>query len=81
MKSGTAEVVYLNKEDVQKAIQKYNNRELDGKNLSASIYGSGAGQVNGGLEKDCLHLVVDVRWTGLEKDCFHLELCKTLEGG
>ena len=65
MKSGTAEVVYLNKEDVQKAIQKYNNRELDGKNLSASIYGSGAGQVNGGLEKDCLHL----------------ELCKTLEGG
>lgn len=34
MKEGVAEVVYLNKEDVQKAIQKYNNRELDGKDVS-----------------------------------------------
>lgn len=34
LKEGVAEVVYLNKEDVQKAIQKYNNRELDGKDVS-----------------------------------------------
>lgn len=33
LKEGVAEVVYLNKEDVQKAIQKYNNRELDGKDV------------------------------------------------
>lgn len=31
MREGAAEVVYLQKEDAMKAIQKYHNRELDGR--------------------------------------------------
>lgn len=38
LKEGVAEVVYLNKEDVQKAIQKYNNRELDGLPMQVKLY-------------------------------------------
>ncbi|XP_062620006.1 uncharacterized protein LOC134281586 [Saccostrea cucullata] len=38
LKAGVAEVVYLNKEDVQKAIQKYHNRELDGLPMQVKLY-------------------------------------------
>ncbi len=31
MKEGTAEVVYVQKEDAMLAVKKYNQRELDGK--------------------------------------------------
>ncbi|XP_048762160.2 polymerase delta-interacting protein 3-like isoform X2 [Ostrea edulis] len=38
LKAGIAEVVYLNKDDVQKAIQKYHNRELDGLPMQVKLY-------------------------------------------
>ena len=40
IKQGVAEVVYLNKDDAQKAVVKYNNRELDGWSLFSQRHSS-----------------------------------------
>ncbi|XP_041362250.1 uncharacterized protein LOC121378238 [Gigantopelta aegis] len=37
IKQGVAEVVYLNKDDAQKAVVKYNNRELDGQVMMVKL--------------------------------------------
>ena len=38
---GTAEVVFVNRADAQKAVEVYHNRQLDGKAMKCQIVGSG----------------------------------------
>ena len=38
---GTAEVVFVNRSDAQKAVEIYHNRQLDGKAMKCQIVGAG----------------------------------------